>query len=87
MFREAKKILQVHRPQIMFLCETKLMSKQMQNKCRGLAYDSCFEVGRNGLGGGFAMMWDTNVTVEVKSYSMHHIDVVCIQKMVVIGDV
>ena len=31
-FREAQKILQLHKPQIMFLRETKLLSGQMQEK-------------------------------------------------------
>lgn len=52
------------------------MSKQMQNKCKELGYENCFEVGRYGLRRGLAMMWDTEVRMEVKSYSKHHIDTV-----------
>lgn len=75
-FREAKIILQLYRPQIMFLCETKLTAKQMQNKCRELDYENCLEVRRNRLGGGLIILWNTDVMMEVKSYSKHHIDTV-----------
>lgn len=75
-FREAKIILQLYRPQIMFLCETKLTAKQIQNKCKELDYENCLEVRRNRLGGGLAILWNTKVMMEVKSYSKHHIDTV-----------
>ena len=55
-FREAKKILQLHRPQIMFLCETKLLSGQMQDKGKALKFENCLAVSRNGLSGGLALL-------------------------------
>lgn len=58
-FQEAKTILQFYRPQIMFLCETNLTAKQMQNKCRELDYENCLEVRRNRLGGDLAILWNT----------------------------
>lgn len=73
-FCEAKIILQLYRPQIMFLCEANLTAKQMQNKCRELDYENCLKVRRNRLGGGLAILWNREVMMEVKSYSKHHID-------------
>lgn len=58
----------------MFPCEAKLMSKQMQNKCKELGYENYFEVGRNGLRGGLTMMREIEVIGEVKSYSKHYFD-------------
>lgn len=75
-FREAKEILQMHRPQLMCLCETKLMSVQMQQKSRELRFENCFEVSRTGKGGGLAMLSSSELKVDVKSFSKHHIDAV-----------
>lgn len=81
MLRDLKKILQVHRPQIVFLCETKLLSGQMNNVRIKLKFDNCFSVSRNGLGGGLAMLWNSNVDVNIASFSSHHIDAeVCNEK-------
>ena len=54
-FREAQKILRLHRPQMMFLCETKLKFKQMVDKSKKLNFANCFTVDRSGLGGGLAL--------------------------------
>lgn len=69
-------MVQEHRPQILFLCETKMMPKQMQNTARRLQFQNCFKVSRKGLGGGLVMMWTSEVTLEVKSFSNHHVDAV-----------
>lgn len=77
-FREAQQILQEHRPQILFLCETKMTSKQMQEKASKMKFQNCFSVSREGLGGRLAMLWDPGTSVEIKSFSKHHVDaVVC----------
>ena len=75
-FREAQKLLQELRPQILFLSETKMMAKQMEAKRRMLKFENCFVVDRCGLGGGLALLWTLDVSLEVKSYSKHHIDAV-----------
>lgn len=46
----------------------------MQNKCRELDYKNYLEVRKNRLGGGLAILWNTEVMMKVKSYSKHHID-------------
>ena len=71
-----KKILQLHRPQILILCETKLRSGQINKECRNLNFENGFGVGRDGMSGGVAMFWDAEVQVEITSYSNHHIDAV-----------
>lgn len=75
-FREAQQLLREHRPKIMFLCETKLKVKQMQEKAKRLRYQNCFAVNREGLGGGLALLWNEEVIVDIKSYSKHHVDAV-----------
>lgn len=49
---------------------------QMRKNCEQLCFTSCFVVGREGIRGGLAMLWSSEVMVKVKSYSLHHIDVV-----------
>ena len=75
-FREAQKLLQMHRSKLVFLCETKLTPSQMQEKSQKLNFENCFQVDRIGKRGGLALMWDSNLRVDVKSWSRHHIDVV-----------
>lgn len=43
-FREAKKMLQMHKPKIMFFCETKLTTRQMQVTSQKLRFENCFGV-------------------------------------------
>lgn len=71
-FREAQKILYIHRPQMMFLCETKQMSKQIVEKSKKLNFYNCFTVDRSGL----ALLWSVEIVVNIKSYSMHQIDAI-----------
>lgn len=73
-FLALKKILQIHRPQIFFLCETKLQSMQMDTIRSKLNFDSCFNVDSSGRGGGLVMLWNSKICVQIKSFSKHHID-------------
>ena len=47
---------------------------QMMDKCKLLGFDNCFNVSRNGIGGGLAMLWSSDVDVDIVSHSNHHID-------------
>lgn len=50
--------------------------KQIRKKSEQLHFQNCFAISREGMGGGLAMLWSSKVTVEIKSYSSHHIDAV-----------
>ena len=52
------------------------------NKVRAkLKFDCCFSINRNGLGGGLAMLWNSDVEVNIASFNRHHIDAeVCNEK-------
>ena len=52
---ELKKILQLHRPQILFLCETKLRFGQINKEYRNLNFENGFGVEQNGMSGGVTM--------------------------------
>lgn len=73
-FLALQKILQQQRPQILFVSETKLTAKQMSNVSRKLKIENCLAVDRKGMGGRLAMLWNSDVNVNVTSFSNHHID-------------
>lgn len=74
MFLAMQQILQIHRPQLVFLSETKLQSMQMDTIRSKLNFDSCFAVDGSGRGGGLTMLWNFEICVHIKSFSKHHID-------------
>lgn len=51
-----KKILDLHRSQLLFLCETKLSSRQATEECTKSNLDNCFVVSKNGMSKGLAIM-------------------------------
>lgn len=69
-------ILTVYSPNIVFLSETKMNSKQMGTvKCkRGFQCDVF--VGRVGPSGGLELLWYDSKQVTLCSYSENHIDVI-----------
>ncbi|KAH9769036.1 hypothetical protein KPL71_011840 [Citrus sinensis] len=71
-----KNILHLHKPQLLFLCETKLLSRQANEECRRLNLDNCFAVSRTMMSVGLVMMWNSEITVNITSYSSHHIDAI-----------
>ena len=75
MYLALKKILQMHGPHLVFLCETKLKTMQMNEVSRKLNYKNCFVVSSIGKGGGLALLWNSKTNVQIKSFNKHHIDV------------
>ena len=69
-----RKIVQKYKPQLFFVCETKLESAQVREECGKLNFDKCFAVSRNEKGGGITMMWTSDINVNILSYSRHYID-------------
>lgn len=46
-----------------------------------LKFDRCFLVSRNRLGKGLTMLWNSNINVNITSFSFHHTDAeVCDEK-------
>ncbi|KAH9684606.1 putative reverse transcriptase/RNA-dependent DNA polymerase [Citrus sinensis] len=48
----------------------------MSNMGKSLGFDNCLSVGRNGMGGGLALLWNHESNISIVSYSNHHIDAV-----------
>ena len=73
-FLALKKIHHMHGPQLVFLCETKPSTTQMNVTGKKLNFDSCFAVSCSGRGGVLALLWNEETCVQIKSFSKHHID-------------
>lgn len=52
--------------------KTSLLIILLSNELR---FPNCFAVSRERMRGGLAMLWSSEVTIEIKSYSCHHVDV------------
>ena len=74
MFIALQKILQIHRPKLMFICETKMQSTQIEVVRYKLKFESCFAVDSTGRRGGLAMFWNSDICMQIKFFNMHHID-------------
>ena len=61
-------------PTIVFLMETRLQVRDLEFLRVRLGMGSCFGVDRQGYGGGLALLWDSNLSIHVHSFSSHHID-------------
>ncbi|XVF60704.1 hypothetical protein PTKIN_Ptkin08bG0069800 [Pterospermum kingtungense] len=71
--REVAKLANVHKPQIVFLMETKRQGSEMERVRVLLGYNSCLTVDCVRRGGGLALLWMAEINLEVLSYSTHHI--------------
>nr|XP_048334847.1 uncharacterized protein LOC125423747 [Ziziphus jujuba var. spinosa] len=68
-FRAFTKMLKTQDPDIVFLMETKLLSRQLERLrlCSSMA--GVFGVDRVGLSGGLALLWKQSLNVSIKSFS------------------
>lgn len=73
-FPTLEDILHLHKPQLFFLCETKLMSKHVKEVRRRVMLDNYFAVHRIGESGGLALMSSSDIDVKITSCSRLHID-------------
>ncbi|KAH9734317.1 reverse transcriptase domain-containing protein [Citrus sinensis] len=73
-FQALRKILQLHGAQLVFLCETKVSTMQMNVIASKLSFENCLAVNGNRRGCGIAMLWKSDIEVQIKSYSQYHID-------------
>ncbi|PPR88601.1 hypothetical protein GOBAR_AA32086 [Gossypium barbadense] len=72
--RDLKQLLIVTNPNIVFLCETKVRSNEMEGIRIRCHIDSCFLVAANECRKGLTILWKNEVKVTVKNFSDHHID-------------
>jgi exonuclease III len=78
--RDFKKILQTHKPDIVFLMETKLQSTDFHKKVRipgDILPNSCIVdciISSSNRSGGLAMLWSNDVKLDIIAYNERVID-------------
>lgn len=71
-FHTLKKILRKRKPELVFLMETRMTLAQMEKRHIQCGFHGGVTVGREGLGGGFMLMWAKGWQVQLLSYSQGH---------------
>ncbi|CAM8900258.1 unnamed protein product [Rhodiola kirilowii] len=74
--RALRHAIKSHSPQIVCLLETKKRAFDVEGMKYKFGFQNCFGVSSKGQSGGLAVLWDDSVSVDLRSYSFYHIDVV-----------
>ncbi|XP_062010699.1 uncharacterized protein LOC133727086 [Rosa rugosa] len=75
--RALKDLISQNRPQIIFLCETKISRKEdFQKLHRALGFAHSETVLSEGQSGGLAVFWNDDVRIRMGTTSAHHMDMV-----------
>lgn len=69
-------IVQAQGPKVVFLSETWLNLNEMKKIKYELKFHGLFVVSSEGRGSGLAMMWRSDISIWVDSFSKYHIDVI-----------
>ena len=77
---ELSRLIKVQRPRIVFLMETKLKEKGIEEVKNELKIDNVVCVDRIGMSGGLALFWDSEWDVNLRTLSKSHIDVIVTNK-------
>src|SRR3954470_20707774 len=72
--RELRSIVKLEGPTLLFVMETKIKGKRVEDLRRHLGFGGCFAVDSVGLSGGIGLFWTHDVIVELKNFSSGHID-------------
>src|SRR4051812_30999667 len=73
--RELRSIVRQEGPSLLFVTETKIRGKSVEDLKYSLGFAGCFGVASVGLSGNIGLFWSKDVTVELKNFSTCHIDV------------
>jgi hypothetical protein len=63
-------------PTLLFVMETKIEGKRVEKLTSTFGFAGGFAVDSDGLSGGVGIFWSSAVTVDIKGFSLHHIDAV-----------
>ena len=78
--RALKELVQSKDPHVVFICETKLHVNKLDKIKRICKMNAVVGVSSAGSSGGLAMLWNDNVQLVLKSFSVNHIDVIVEQR-------
>ena len=68
-------IVKLEGPSLLFVMETKIKAKRVEDLKFTLGFAGSFVVDSVGLSGGIGLFWSTDVTVDLRNFSKNHIDV------------
>lgn len=74
--RELRGFVKQLDPTILFVMETKISAKRVEKLKSTFGFSGVFAVDSDGLSGGVGLFWSSAVTIDIKSYNLHHIDAV-----------
>ena len=72
--RELHIIVKQEVPALLFVMETKIRVKRVEDIRHQLGFARCFAVESEGLSGGIGLFWSKEYDVQLKNYSSGHID-------------
>ncbi|KEH25772.1 endonuclease/exonuclease/phosphatase family protein [Medicago truncatula] len=72
---DLKYLVRQFNPDLLFLRETLVHRKKIEELCYVLGFDSCFSVDRTGRSGGLAFFWRTSLNCQLIDYSNNHITI------------
>ena len=73
--RELRSVANQEGPALVFVMETKIKGKKVENLQRTLGFAGSFGVDSEGLSGGIGLFWSRDVIVSLKNYNSSHIDI------------
>lgn len=74
--QEVRSLIQLHRPSLVFLSETRIFSDKVDFLLRSFGLPFGMGVGSFGRGGGLALLWSCDIKVKLTSYDRLHFDIV-----------
>jgi hypothetical protein len=72
---EIHKVVDLNRPKVLFLSETRMSATRAQKMCHKLGFSNVFGVSSQGFSGGLVLMWKDDMSLVIKTYSKYHVDV------------
>lgn len=72
---DQKALIRSHKPDILFLMETRLLMVHFSSLKMQLGFGHGFMVELSSLGGDLIMLWRKDLEVQLHSYTLGHIDV------------
>lgn len=72
---ELRSIVRQEGPALLFVMETKIRAKRVEDLHNNLGFVGCFAVDSVGLSGGIGLFWSQGYYVQLKNFSPCHIDV------------
>jgi hypothetical protein len=73
--QELRLLVEQHRPEIIFLSETKMKEERSEKLKFYLGFENAFGVSCEGLSGGLVLMWRKGTIIKRKTSNPSHIDV------------